>query len=207
MNLSEPLEGLLSQAAAAVLRVLARADTAFSGRQIHSLAGTSSVAGINRALNALIDLGLVMAEPRPPSILYRINREHALWPAVELGLSARQRVFESTAEFCASELPEGLDLSVVVYGSVARHESDAKSDVDLLVVYPDGIDPEFRADYNYQIAVHVERITGNAAQVFSLERADLAQRIAENDPFIVNVLEDGIHIYGTSLRSGRKRAS
>lgn len=81
------------------------------------------------------------------------------------------------------------------------------SDVDLFVVYPDGIDPEARADFSYQIATHVQRVTGNEAQVFSLERAELAQRIAKNDPLVANVLADGILVHGPALRPARGRAA
>ena len=41
-ELSEPLDGLTTAVEAAVLRVLARADTGFSGRRIHALASVGS---------------------------------------------------------------------------------------------------------------------------------------------------------------------
>lgn len=199
MNLSEPLDGLTSLVGAAVLRVLARADTGFSGRHVHSLAGVGSTSSVHRALAAFVHVGIVTAEPHPPSIIYRINRHHALWPAIELGLTARIRVFEAIDEFCREELPDELRLSLVVYGSVARRESTLTSDIDLFVVYPNGIDPEARAEYSYQIAGHVEGLTGNEAQVYSVERSELAQRIAEGDPLICNVIADGILVHGQPL--------
>lgn len=201
MNLSEPLDGLMSEVEAAALRVLARADTGFSGRQIHSLAGVGSTSSVHRALTRLVKVGVASAESRPPSIIYRVNREHALWPVIELALSTRSRVFDSIDRFCANELPEQLGLTVVVYGSVARRESTLDSDVDLFVVYPDGIDADARADFSYQIAQHIERETGNEAQVFSLERSELAQRVSENDPLVVNVLIQGILVHGLPLTS------
>ena len=207
MNLSEPLGGLTSLVAAAVLRVLARADTGFSGRQVHALAGVGSTSSVHRALAGLVKVGVVSSKSRPPSIMYRINRQHALWPVVELALATRTRLFEGVGEFCAQSLPEKLGLTVVVYGSVARRESTLDSDVDLFVVYPDGIDPEARADVSYQIASHIEQVTGNQSQVFSVERTELEQRIAENDPLVANVLADGILVYGPTLRPSTGRAA
>lgn len=201
MNLSEPLEGLTSLVEAAVLRVLARADTGFSGRQVHALAGVGSTSSVHRALTGFVGVGLVTAEPHPPAIMYRINRDHVLWPVIEAALAARARVFEGIATFCEEELPEELGLTVIVYGSVARRESTLKSDVDILVAYPDGIDPEARADFDYQLGAHVGRITGNEAQIFSLEREDLRQRMAVGDVFIGNVLADGILIHGAPISS------
>jgi predicted nucleotidyltransferase len=199
MNLSEPLDGLTSRVEAASLRVLARADAGFSGRQVHALAGVGSTSSVHRALAGLVEVGIVTSTPQPPAIVYRINRLHALWPAVELALAARAQVFAGIGAFCAEVLPRELDLTVVIYGSVARSDSALASDVDVLVVYPDAIDPEARADFSYRIAGHIERVTGNEAQVFSIERAELAQRVAENDPFIANVLADGILVHGPAL--------
>jgi predicted nucleotidyltransferase len=199
MNLSETLEGLTTLVEAAVLRVLARADTGFSGRQVHALTGVGSTSSVHRALTGFVELGLVTAEPRPPAIMYRMNRHHALWPVVEAALAARSRVFDGIATFCEEELPEELGLTVIVYGSVARRESTLESDVDILAVYPDGIDPDARADFDYQLGAHVRRITGNEAQVFSIEREDLLQRMADGDAFIGNVLADGILVHGSPI--------
>jgi predicted nucleotidyltransferase len=208
MNLSEPLDGLTSGVEAAVLRVLARADVGFSGRQVHKLANLGSTSSVHRALAGFVGLGLVSAEARPPSIIYRINREHALWPVIELGLAARSRVFDSIRRFCDEDLPEALELTVVVYGSVARRESTVDSDVDLFVVYPDGIDEDAAADFSYQLSQQVERLTGNEAQIVAMSRTYLSQRVSEGDPLVGNVLADGILLHGPSLMPPRKaRAS
>lgn len=204
MNLSEPLEGLMSAVEAVTLRVLARADTGFSGRQVHALANVSSTSSVHRALTALVKVGLVSTEARPPAIIYRANRAHVLWPVVELALSARTRAFEEIREFCAEnipqEVPKEFQVSVIVYGSVARRESTQDSDLDLFLVYPDSFDDDARADFSYRIAEHAERVTGNETQVYSVERTELERRIAQEDPLVMNVLADGILIFGEPLR-------
>ena len=192
MNLSEPLEGLTSLVGAAVLRVLARADTGFSGRQVHALAGVGSTSSVHRALRNMVDVGIVTATAQPPAIVYRVNRNHLLWSSVAFALEARPRFFEGIRRFCAEELAQELEMTVVVYGSVARRTSTSESDVDLLVVYPDGIDPEARADFDYRITGHVQEVTGNECQVFSIERGDFDRRITDGDAFIHNVLRDGL---------------
>ncbi len=204
MNLSEPLDGLTTEVEAAVLRVLARADTGFSGRQVHTLAGVGSTSSVHRALTGLVKVGVVVAEPRPPSIIYRINRVHVLWTVIESGLCARTRVFDNIDQFCTESFPRELGLTVLVYGSVARRDSTLESDVDLFVAYPDGFDPEARADLSYQLAQHVERLTGNETQVYSLERSELAERLVDKDAFLTNVLTDGILIHGAPLVAGRR---
>lgn len=210
MNLSEPLDGLATPVEAAVLRVLARTDSGFSGRQVHALAGTGSTSSVHRALTNLVRVGVVEAEARPPAIIYRANHEHVLWPVIEMGLAARSHVIASIRDFCEhtpDEVPDVRDVSVAVYGSVARRESTLDSDVDLLVLYPRGFDADGRAAFDYHLAEHVRRITGNEAQVFSVERPEFDQRLTERDPFIANVVADSIHVCGPALPTAAGRVA
>jgi predicted nucleotidyltransferase len=210
MNLSEPLDGLTSPVEAAVLRVLARTDSGFSGRQVHALAGTGSTSSVHRALTSLVRVGVVEAEARPPAIIYRANREHVLWPLVEMGLGARSRFIDSIRDFCEhtpDEVPDVRHVTVALYGSVARRDSSMDSDIDLLVLYPGGFDADGRAAFDYHLADHVSRITGNQAQIVSLERSEFDQRLGEHDPFIANVLADSIHVYGPALPTAARRVA
>ncbi|WP_344296634.1 nucleotidyltransferase domain-containing protein [Agromyces neolithicus] len=128
-----------------------------------------------------------------------------LWEVIESALEARARVFDALDRFCSDELPPELDLTVVVYGSVARRESTLESDLDLFVVYPDGVDPDAQADFSYQLAQHAERITGNQAQIFAVTRSELQSRQGERDPLVGSVIADGILVHGRPLSGGQHR--
>jgi predicted nucleotidyltransferase len=203
VNLSEPLDGFTSLVEAAVLRVLARTDVGFSGRQVHALASVGSTSSVQRALTGFVDLGLVSAKARPPSIIYRINRKHALWPVVELALAARNRVIESIREFCVEDFPDSLDVSVVLYGSVARRDSTRGSDIDLFAVYPDDVDEDSIIDFNYGLSHKIQQLTGNHAQIVSMSRSYFAERDGDDDPLSGNVLADGILLHGRPLMPTR----
>jgi predicted nucleotidyltransferase len=205
MNLTEPLDGLTSPVEAAVLRVLAKSDAGFSGRQLHVLAGVGSTSSVHRALAAFVHLGLVLPESRPPAIIYRANRDHVLWPVVDLALGARERALDSIVQFCLANAPA--DLTVLLFGSVARRESTLDSDIDLFVVFPDSIDDELEAEFTYRLADHVEHVTGSEAQVLHLRRAELAKRLDDDDPLVVNVIEDGHLLHGAPLISQQARLS
>jgi predicted nucleotidyltransferase len=207
MNLSEPLAGLASPIEAAVLGVLARTETGFSGRQVHRLAIEGSTSSVHRALATLVRVGLVMANPQPPSIIYRANRKHVLWPAVDAGLAARDRFFESVHKFCEVELPGDPPCTVVLFGSVARRESSAESDVDLFLVYPDEIDPDVEADVSYQIASEVKLLSGNEAQIYAINKSELSRRQKDADPLLRNVMRDGILLYGDPLPTQALRSA
>jgi predicted nucleotidyltransferase len=207
MNLSEPLEGLTSLVAAAVLRALARSDEGFSGRQVHRLVGVGSTSSVHRSLTSLVETGLVLAEVRSPAIVYRPNRSHVLWPAVESALAARDRVFESIRGFCAAKVPDDVPLSVILYGSVARRDSTSDSDIDLLLVYPDGTYGEWLAGFAYELARYAERITGNAVQTVSIAHREVIDRRREGDAFIQNVYRDALTLAGPELELEESRRS
>ncbi|WP_136707935.1 nucleotidyltransferase domain-containing protein [Agromyces sp. H66] len=205
MNLSEPLAGITSEVEAATLRVLARSDAGFSGRQVHQLAGVGSTTSVHRALTRFVRVGLVDAESRPPAIIYRPNRRHVLWPVIESALDTRSRVFADLDRFCREELPGELDLTIVVYGSVARRESSLESDLDLFVVYPDGIDPDAQAEYSYRLEQHAERLTGNETQIYAVTRSELRRRERDRDPLLASVIADGIVVHGSQLPTAQRR--
>ncbi|MDQ1075094.1 MULTISPECIES: nucleotidyltransferase family protein [Microbacterium] len=200
MNLSEPLEGLMSPVEAAVLRVLSRTDAGLSGRQAHALAGEGSITTVHRALRNLAHVGLAVVEVRPPSLIYRPNREHVLWSAVDSALRARERAIDGIRQFFVDNVPEEVPLdwhvTATLYGSVARRTSTADSDVDVLVVFPDDFDSDARADFVLRLAERIEELTGNDAQVNSLLRGEFLLRQGEDDPFLSNVTNEGIHLFG-----------
>lgn len=85
-------------------------------------------------------MGLVVAEPAPPSLLYRANLDHlamsALVSLLRPGAELRTRMAEHVAEW---QLPPE---SLVVYGSFARDEATAGSDLEVLVVRPHTAEPD-----------------------------------------------------------------
>ncbi|WP_431796051.1 nucleotidyltransferase family protein [Microbacterium enclense] len=200
MNLSEPLEGLMPPVEAAVIRVLSRTDAGMSGRQVHAVAGVGSTSGVHRALTRLVRTGLVRVESRPPALIYRANRAHVLWKAVDSALNARDDAINKIRLFFVDEVPEEVPVdwrvTATLYGSVARRTSTSQSDVDVLVVFPDRFDVEVRADLLLTLAERIEELTGNTAQVNAMDRSEFLARAADGDVFLANVLRDGIHLFG-----------
>lgn len=178
--------------------VLARADEEFTGRRIHRLVGHGSEHGVRKAADRLAEQGIVTRRRAGQAKLYSLNRHHLAAPYVEgLGF-LRSRLIERLKEVVTgwSQPPA----SVFLFGSVARGEASADSDLDLLVVRRsdvDGEDPEWEE----QLAA-LERDatawTGNEARVLEFaeqEISDLEVRgIAEE------ALEEGVPIFGSRPR-------
>jgi predicted nucleotidyltransferase len=91
--------------------------------------------------------------------------------------------------------------AVIVFGSVARGEARADSDIDLVVIAPDPWNG--RADL--QRAVQ-ERL-GNDCDVLHLTREDFARAPEDREPVVVEILRDGLALVGTMPRPGRQKAS
>ena len=207
MNLSEPLEGLTSRIEAAALRVLSRTDAGLSGRQVQKVANVGSPSSMNKALTNLAAVGLITVESRPPALIYRPNRKHVLWPAVDDALKARDRAIDRIRLFFVDavpdETPDEWRVTATLYGSTARKDSTADSDVDVLVVFPDGFDEDARADFSLALAERIEELTGNEAQVNTMDRRGFLRAQADGDALLANIRRDGVHLFGPLPESWR----
>lgn len=116
-----------------VLRALWKAPTPITGRQVQQLAGVHNLTA-TRCLDHLEQLGLLQRRTVGRAYLYSLKRSHR---SVRHLVDPIFKAEETLPTRFAAELGNvlrGHCLSAVVYGSVARGEANAKSDVDLLVV-------------------------------------------------------------------------
>lgn len=204
MDLSAPLASFMNGLDAVVLRVVARAGTELTGRQVARLAGTGTPANVRLSLLRLVDVGLVTSVPAPHATMFSANRAHILWPAVETAMNARQELNRRLAAFASAEAPEGV--TVALYGSVARGDSTRTSDIDLLVILPDAVTLDDRDEFVTGLRDRVQLWTGNDAQVYDLTESALARQRDEGDPIVDSWAADGIVVFGNSVLGMRKAA-
>lgn len=202
MDLGSPLVTLMNPLEARALRTLARTHAELTGRQIHRLVGAGSVGGVTNALTRLASSGLVTAIPKPYATLYRGNRDHLLWPAVELILNSASELRRRIRNLAMEHGPEGV--TVALYGSVERGTATAQSDVDLLVVMPSSADTTARQNFTELLRSNVETWTGNPAQVIPISVQDLAESTNRGDALVETWLTDSEVLVG-SLQQGDPR--
>ena len=175
MDLSNPIATVIPSAHGPVLEVLARTDVPLSGRAVAALtAGRVSHARTRQVLLELVASGLVTAQDAPPARLYRLNRQHLAADAVTVLASLRATLLHRMRESCRSWAPPAR--SVWLFGSLARGESTAESDIDVLVVRPDGVDVD-DPDWIEQLTVFADQVrgwTGNACEVLEYGEAELS---------------------------------
>lgn len=200
VNLSSPLASLLPEADAGALTVLAQTETPLTGRRVAELAGEHTHPSTLRALNRLVAQGLVTVEPAGRAKLFRLNREHLLSPSVLSMVGAAQELRDRLSEAICSWGIRPLHASL--YGSVARGEAGATSDIDVLVVRPDLSSAEQQRLWDGQLADLEERVyswTGNDLSWLDTTVDDLRRAQTAREPLFESWRDDAIRLLGPSL--------
>lgn len=164
-----------------------------TGRQVASVTGVGTAANVRRALLKLVDTGLVIDRATPAATYYSANREHLLWPAVEVCLAARDELIRRMT-MLRSIAPDGTGLWL--YGSVARGASDASSDVDVCVVFLNDAPQALKDELENAVRTGIELWTGNRAEIVALERRDIHAMRTAGDPFIDSLEREAITVFG-----------
>jgi predicted nucleotidyltransferase len=204
MDLKAPISTVIPSLDGPVLLVLAAAEEGLSGRQIHKLAGSGSVAGVRLVLQRLAATGLVHVDDNGNSLLYRLNRRHLVAPIVAMLADLRETL--------RARLRDELDgwqfrpVHASVYGAVARGDGDLDSDVEILLIRPDHLeagDPVWEEQIARLMQTAVD-LTGNPAHVFELSRSELAGHLDTEDPILNDWAAPSLHLSGLELsQAGR----
>lgn len=202
MDVSRPFAALAPGVESDVLVALARSTAQRSGREIARLSQRSPT-GVQHVLDRLVDEGLVHRIRGGRAYLYSLNRDHLLAPAVEVMAGARWELVQRLRNLFAGWKSPILHASL--FGSVARGEGNAASDIDLLVVRPRGIDAEdeqWRSQLE-ELADRVLRWTGNQAGIAELSEEDVSA--PDRPPIFEEVTEEAIDLGGLPLRRLMKK--
>jgi Nucleotidyltransferase domain len=184
VDFSQPFRAVTPTLDGPVLRVLARTMEPMTRQRVADLIGEASEAGVRKVLRRLAEQGVAIEERIGRQYTYVGNREHILWPAVEVFMSAADRLDTTIREHVeAWEVPA---LSVELFGSVAAGTSTADSDVDLMVYRPSLTEDQVGL-WNGQVAelrLAVERWTGNACEILEIDPRTLVEMAAEDEPVL-----------------------
>jgi predicted nucleotidyltransferase len=201
MDVSRPHRAVIGGALEGeVLSVLAGTTRPLTGRQIARLASNGSDRGLRLALNRLAEQGLVDTVEAPPAVLYSLNRDHIAAPiAIQLA-DLRSELFRRLRTAIGEWRVPPVHASV--FGSTARGDGDASSDIDLLVVRPDSVDSEDRAwrDQLHQVAVAIERWTGNHASISEVGEEELRGLASARRPIVDELEQAAITVAGPDAR-------
>lgn len=198
MDFVRPIDAIMPGAQGKMLAVLAETTAELNLRTIAQLSGVSQ-AQASRVLPRLVDLGVVERREVPPSSLFRLVPEHVAARVVLDLACATDTVLDEIGRM-ALALPFP-PVSVIVFGSFARREAGADSDIDVVVVRPTGID-EDREDWASSIdrwRTDVRRLTGNPVEVLEVSADEAAARLTGRAQLWSEIRRDGRVVHGLGL--------
>jgi predicted nucleotidyltransferase len=171
-----------------VLAVLSRVEVGLTGRTIARLAGDPSAAGVARVLKELVRAGVVRATPAGTAIMYELNRDHvAAGAIISLG-HLRETVIDRIREAVREMRPK--PVFAYLFGSAVRQDGDADSDIDILLVQPDGANEDDWDVAVADLADYVLRFTGNPAGIVVFTEDEFGSA----DDFLETVRREGLRL-------------
>lgn len=199
MDLTYPYRAISPTIDAELLVALSGSRESRSGRELAQLIGRSQT-GVQHVLERLVEEGLVERQKAGRAFLYSFNFEHLLAPAVQEMAKVRVELVSRLRE-----LIEAWDVAPIhasLFGSAARGDGDAKSDIDLFVVRPkatDEDDEEWRSCVE-DLTESVERWTGNVASIIELPEDKLPALRKRRPPVLSGLTRDAIDLAGLPVR-------
>ena len=200
MDVASPISSVIPGVPGVVLQILARTEQPLTGNGIADLAdGVVSRAGVTKALSTLVVHGLVECRPAGRANLYTLNREHVAAEAIVALASLRQATIDRLVALVGDM--EIQPVGVYLFGSVARGDGSAESDVDVLVVRPARVDEDVWTNQMMELSRRVRAWTGNACEILEFTKRDLEALARKKDRLITSLKKDVVVISGPKLRS------
>lgn len=204
MDLTQPIRSVIPGVRGEVLAVLARTDRPLTGRGVAELTdGRASPKGVSLALRSLADAGVVLVEDHPPAKLYRLNRDHLAACAISELASLRTRLLDLMREHLAGWNPA--PAQALLFGSAARGDGNADSDIDVLVVARDTTDLEDPAwaEQVEAFSTFVRAASGNACSVVEYTSPEFDLLLDSGERLARDLRRDAIPLVGRSARPER----
>lgn len=202
MDFVRPIEAIVPGAQGRVLAVLAETTAELNLRTIAQLAGISQ-AQASRLLPDLVTLGVVERREVPPASLFRLVPDHVAAQSL-LALARATDTVLSEMGRLARALPHP-PASVIVFGSFARREAEADSDIDVVIVRPAEVGEE---DDAWSASLEawrrdVRRLTGNPVEILEVSTDGAATKLAGRTQVWADIRRDGRVVHGLDLEELR----
>ncbi len=182
----------------AVLRALNKYATGISGREVARAAGIT-VKNCFNALNDLESIGIVTRIRGGRDHLFSLNREHFL---VKQGIIPLLQVESDFAGVMFNEIKKKLKSrcnSVYLFGSVARKEEEAGSDLDLCIIYDSKNNKKQLEETVFELQSLFRKKYFVNISPFFIKEPDFIKRAKNNKPPVNEIINEGKLIFGNPV--------
>jgi predicted nucleotidyltransferase len=198
MDFVRPVEAVVGGAQGRLLAVLLETTAPLTLRRLASLAGVSP-AQASRVMPRLVELGIVDRHEVPPASQFLLVRDCVVTQLLLALADARSIALRQIGEAVSAISPE--PVCVIAFGSFARGEADAQSDIDLAVVRADDVDDD---DEGWAESIdswrrQVRTITGNDVEIIEATASEATRKLRGRSELWRNIKRDGIVVYGRAL--------
>jgi predicted nucleotidyltransferase len=159
---------------------LTNPDRTFYVREISRLTN-EPVNAVRRELDYLGKAGLLKSSSHGNQKYYSVIKEFPFYPELKKIIYATVAL----GDYLNVKLSDskGIELAFI-YGSVARNEETAKSDIDLFVV------GELNEDELHRIILEIEHDIGRQVNYSLMDHHEFKKRREKGEPFIKRILEE-----------------
>lgn len=156
-----------------------------------------STGTIYPSLSDLVDSRIILSRKMGRSTLYRLNAGNPLVKKITEIFETEGNLLLETAREFVKEIDKKGIVSVVLFGSVATGKAAGRSDIDLLIVF--GKD---RKDVEKKTDVLVSEYLGKDIYISPVlySKKEVKDMMKRYNSFITRVQEEGILLFGTSLK-------
>jgi predicted nucleotidyltransferase len=193
MILKKPFLSVTPSLDGDVLARVSRATDWLSVPQIHALLPERSDEGIRNTLSRLVQYGLLLEKVFGRSRVFSLNRDHLLASAVVDIAEAQERFLDRLGERCASW--NSPPVFAALFGSAARGEMTAESDIDLFIVQPHNTDDDTFSEQIDGLCAEASRWTGNDVQALVIPEKSLIGA-KEFEPVLSDIEREGLFFIG-----------
>ena len=153
-------------------------------RELGRILGMSPMT-VKRSLDLLLNDGFIIREKRKNQILYQANMVKISFRFLKISHNLAMLEEKHVVDDLLDNV-QGIS-SIVLYGSYARGENDAHSDIDILTIsMAKKIDTDLISK-NIDMAVNIMNFTST----------QWTRQAKDNRPFYLDIITEGIVLYGT----------
>ena len=201
MDFTRPIEALIPGATGRLLGALARVEAELPVSTLATVAGVGRTRA-SAVLKELAELGVISRRQVGPTVLVRLERANGAGQLVARLAGLRIQVIEEMRELARDLDPP--PLSLTLFGSLARGNADAASDIDILAVRPAGGGERWAVSLT-EFSSKAQVLAGNQVHILDYDLSDLRRRYAVRDnaagaSFWQSVAEDALTLAGAGLQ-------